>query len=103
MAGFIPKHVLKQIQNNVLSIQPTPEEHPKKYKAILKNGKSIYFGSKNHHHYFDRIGYYSHLNHMDQNRRERYRKRHQAIKTKSNKQAYKIALSPAWFSYWLLW
>ena len=47
----------------------------KKYDAF-KNGKYLVsFGSKNHGHYFDKIGFYSNLNHNDKKRRENYYKR----------------------------
>lgn len=46
----------------------------KKYYAIVGN-KKIYFGSAFHEHYYDKLGYYKHLNHNDEKRRENYYKR----------------------------
>ena len=44
----------------------------KKYDAF-KNGKYIVsFGSKKIFHYYDKIGFYKHLNHLDNKRRDNY-------------------------------
>lgn len=51
----------------------------KKYSVyVMKNNKKtlIHFGDKNYQHYKDKLGYYSHLDHNDKNRRERYYQRH---------------------------
>jgi hypothetical protein len=50
----------------------------KKYD-VYKDGKFITsFGSRAHQHYFDKIGKFSHLNHLDKKRRKLYRMRHKA-------------------------
>lgn len=50
----------------------------KKYKAILPNGKDVYFGDTRYQHYKDRtpLKIYSNLDHNDLKRRELYYKRH---------------------------
>jgi hypothetical protein len=49
----------------------------KKYDAFDENGQYITsFGDKRYQHFFDRIGFYSHLNHLDVDRLDRYYKRH---------------------------
>lgn len=47
----------------------------KKYSTQVGH-KFIHFGDKRYEHYFDKMGYYSHLNHNDDNRRRLYYKRH---------------------------
>ena len=47
----------------------------KKYKVFV-NGKYVFFGDKRYQQYHDRIGYYSRLDHLDTDRRARYRQRH---------------------------
>lgn len=54
----------------------------KKYDVykILDNNEVEYllsFGSKSNDQYFDRLGYYSDVNHNDEKRKESYLKRHQ--------------------------
>lgn len=80
----------------------------KKYKAIIYEGdkkiKTVQFGDKRYEQYQDNAcGYYSHLDHLDDDRRKAYRKRHRKIKTKSGEPAYKVKYSPAYFSYHYLW
>lgn len=67
----------------------------KKYYAVLNNGSKIHFGDSRYQHYFDKIGYYSHLNHYDLNRRNLYKKRHD-----NNRH---IKYTPGWFSDNILW
>jgi len=80
-----------------------------KYTAILKDGRRVNFGHRDYQHYKDsvpkRLGgkLWSHNDHNDKERRQRYRRRHEAIKTKSGKPAYKVKYSPSWFSYHFLW
>lgn len=80
--------------------------YPYKYTAILKDGKRVNFGNINYEHYKDQVPIkyrlYSHLNHLDKERRANYRKRHRAIKT-NGQRAINKKYSPAWFSYNLLW
>jgi len=85
-------------------------ESNKKYKVMIfdkrgKKIKTVQFGDKRYTQYKDKtpLKLYSHLDHKDKKRRERYRTRHEAIKTKEGKKAYKIKYSPSWFSYNYLW
>jgi hypothetical protein len=72
----------------------------KKYNAILRNKithrlTKVPFGDKRYYHYFDKIGHYSNLNHLDKNRRRLYRIRHaHDIKNK---------FSAGWFANHYLW
>jgi hypothetical protein len=87
------------------------ERGPKKYKytAVLKDGKRVNFGHSSYQQYKDSVpkslggGLWSHKDHNDSARRDNYRKRHGGVKTKSGKLAYKVELSPSWFSYNYLW
>jgi len=84
----------------------------KKYTAIIptKTGtKRVSFGSVGYAQYRDSVpksmggGKYSHLDHLDKKRRNRYRKRHGKIKLKDGTFAYKKKYTPAYLSYNLLW
>jgi hypothetical protein len=68
----------------------------KKYSVFKKfDHKYITsFGSVLHEHYKDKIGYYSHLDHLDPNRRKLYYKRHNKAYPKE---------SADWFSKKYLW
>ena len=80
-----------------------------KYTAILKNGRRVNFGHSDYQQYKDTVpknlggGKWSSKNHLDPERRRSYRSRHGAISTKTGQSAYTVKLSPAWFSYYLLW
>ena len=44
----------------------------KKYD-VFKDGKYLVsFGSKKNYHYYDKLGFYKHLNHLDNKRRDNY-------------------------------
>lgn len=58
-------------------IFPSSEESNKKYDVYKDNKYITSFGDKRYHHYKDKFGYYSNLNHNDEKRRELFRKRHQ--------------------------
>lgn len=78
----------------------------KKYSVyVLQNGKPriIHFGARRYEHYKDKIGRYSSLDHLDNKRRHNYRKRHEAIKLKNGKPAYKDKNQPAYWAYNYLW
>lgn len=75
----------------------------KKYRAVLKNKKTgntvnVHFGDTRYEHYKDStgLGEYSHLDHNDKDRRERYIKRHKGF----IKDGY---YSPGMFSLYYLW
>ena len=74
----------------------------KKYDAILLNKstgrfKRIPFGDKRYQQYKDSTGLnlYSHLNHLDKKRRDRYRLRHRGENNRK--------FSSGWFSWYFLW
>ena len=82
----------------------------KKYKAvhILPSGKighTTHFGDKRYEHYKDTtpLKAYTDLDHLDKERRERYRKRHSKIKLKDGRLAFKVPFTSAWFSWRYLW
>jgi hypothetical protein len=57
----------------------------KKYNAVLQNKKTkeklrISFGAKGYSHYYDKIGHYESLNHLDKERRKRYKQRHEGTR-----------------------
>ena len=80
-----------------------------KYVAVLPDGKRVRFGHSDYQHYKDSVpkslggGIWSHKDHGDPQRRERYRKRHAGVLTKDGTPAYKKRYSPSWFSYYFLW
>lgn len=80
-----------------------------KYTAVLPNGKRVHFGHTSYQHYYDSVpanlggGLWSTLNHLDEKRRDNYRKRHSGVLTRSGEKAYKREFSPSWFSYHFLW
>ena len=47
----------------------------KKYDVYKKNKYLVSFGSSSNQHYFDKIGHYSHLDHLDLKRKNNYYKR----------------------------
>ena len=47
----------------------------KKYDAYKNSKYLVSFGDKNYQHYFDKIGHYSHLDHLDLKRKNNYYKR----------------------------
>lgn len=68
----------------------------KKYD-VYKNGKYITsFGSSLHEHYFDKIGLWSHKNHLDKKRRQNYRSRHKNDNLNDKNSA-------GYFSWFYLW
>lgn len=76
----------------------------KKYDAILRNKatgktKKIPFGALGYAQYKDSTGLklYSSQDHLDEQRRKRYQKRHEGEGNASRK------YSAGWFSWWFLW
>jgi hypothetical protein len=55
------------------------------------------FGAKNMEHYFDKIGFYEKLNHLDEERKRRYILRHQNVGNIND------VKSAAFWSMWFLW
>jgi hypothetical protein len=73
----------------------------KKYMAKVGD-RWVHFGALGYQHYYDKIGLYHELDHLDKDRRKRYRERHRKIMVGSTP-AYKIKNSPSWFSWHYLW
>ena len=72
------------------------DKKDKKYKAILPDGKKVYFGATGYQQYEDKtpLKLYSNLDHHDKKRRELYYKRHNINYPK---------YSADWFSKVYLW
>ena len=66
----------------------------KKYDVYKNNKYLLSFGSKINQHYYDKIGFYKNLNHLDNKRRDNYCKRF-GIKAKPD--------TAKWFSHNYLW
>ncbi len=75
----------------------------KKYDVFLDGKKIASYGAIGYQHYFDKIGEYSELDHLDKERRKKYRERHSKILNKNGIPSYQVKYSPAWFSWHLLW
>lgn len=91
------------IGNNTFYVEKSKRKF-KKYDVyeVLKNGKHKYilsFGDNRYQHFKDLIGEWSHLDHLDKNRRKNYRKRHEGMSGKNIYNPYKSAF----WSYWYLW
>jgi len=65
----------------------------KKYYAIVDD-KKVHFGDNRYEQYYDKMHYYSHLNHFNNTRRKNYYSRH-------GRQAKEG--SAKWFSHKILW
>lgn len=90
----------------------TPGSGVKKYIAIVPRAGGtlrVSFGDQRYGHYKDQVpasmggGEWSSLDHLDKDRRRRYRARHSAIKCKDGVRCVDVRFSPAWFSYHFLW
>lgn len=66
----------------------------KKYYALV-DGRQVHFGDRGYQHYYDKIGAFSHLNHLDPARRLRYKQRHEKDRH--------VKWSPGWFADRILW
>lgn len=84
----------------------------KKYRAWYfdNSGKLKYtdFGSRSYQHYKDTTGdkLFSHLDHLDEERRRKYISRHSKIMMNFNgkkRPAITVKYTPAWFSMKYLW
>lgn len=76
----------------------------KKYMILYKN-KWIHFGDKRYQHYRDStgLGIYSHLDHMDKERRRKYLLRSKAIKNKKGQLTWNDKSSSNYYSIKYLW
>ena len=83
--------------------------YPKKYTAVLDDGRRVHFGDRRYQHYLDSVpkkmggGRCGSKDHRDIKRRKSYRARHKMVVAKSGRKAYRIKYSPSWFSYYYLW
>jgi hypothetical protein len=77
----------------------------KKYSVTTPKGKNIHFGDTRYQQYKDSTGLdmYSHLDHLDKQRRERYLTRAKGIKDKSGKLTWKDPESSNYYSIRFLW
>ncbi len=95
------------LRNNVEKFIIGPTVY--KYTAVLKSGKRVNFGRRGYEHFKDSVpkdmggGRWNHKDHGDKARRTNYRARHGGVLTKNGQPAYKVKLSPSWFSYYYLW
>jgi hypothetical protein len=74
----------------------------KKLMTIV-NGKKLHFGDSRYSHYMDRTKIWSSKDTLDKKKRESYRKRHSAIKTKDGRLAISDPSQPAYHSLRVLW
>lgn len=74
--------------------EPFSSPRPGKKLYVIYKNKPIHFGAR---------GMEDYLIHRDPVRRERYRKRHSAIRLKSGKLAYMDRSQPAYYAYRILW
>ena len=68
----------------------------KKYDVYFKNKYVCSYGDIRYFHYYDKIGYYSNLNHYNEQRRINYRKRHMSDHINDPN-------FPGYWSYHYLW
>lgn len=79
--------------NNYTFVAPSKRKH-KKYDVYKGNKYITSFGDNRYSQYYDQIGFYSKLNHLDNKRKELYYNRH-------GKNA--DFESPKWFAHKFLW
>ena len=77
----------------------------KKYRLISPKGKIIDFGDTRYEHYKDQtnIKLYTNLDHLDNERRSKYRARASKIKNKNNQLTYNNPEYANYYSYNYLW
>lgn len=84
-----------------------PKDTWNKYRTDkpLNRGKYkiVTFGDPNYEQYKDVLGDWSHLDHKDKDRRQKYMDRHSKIKLKDGRYSYKVPYTKEFFSYYLLW
>jgi hypothetical protein len=56
-------------------VRPSTRKN-KKYDVFEDDKYLLSFGDKRYQQYYDKIGFYSHLNHLDNERKKRYYARH---------------------------
>ena len=75
----------------------------KKYMVISPKGEVIHFGDTRYQQFHDKLGAYSHLDHNDKQRRDRYLKRAKGIKNKEGKLTWKDKESANYYAVKYLW
>ena len=77
----------------------------KKYRVISPQGKIIDFGDNRYQHYKDQtdLKLYSKLDHLNDERRNKYRARASKIKNKNNQLTYNNSEYANYYSYNYLW
>lgn len=77
----------------------------KKYSVITPQGKKIHFGDTRYMHFRDTtgLGLYTHLNHNDKKRQERYLKRAKGIKNSKGEYTYLDPESSNYYAVRFLW
>ncbi len=78
----------------------------KKYSVyVMKNDakRLIHFGDRSMQHYFDKIGHWKSLNHLDKERRKRYLARARGIKNSAGALTWKDRNSANFYSVKYLW
>jgi len=113
-----------ELFNDIAEIrfEPGKKGKPYKYKAYVpkeiwnkwrpdyplknKEFREKTFGMQGYAQYKDKLGHWSKNDHKDEERRERYKKRHEPIKKTIDGveyHAYKVPFTDEFFSYYLLW
>lgn len=103
-------NIIKDQYGNYIIFSKAPPKTGNKYKADVYDADarliaSSLFGSAYYEQYKDRtpLKLWSNFDHLDENRRRRYRQRHSKILLKDGRPAYTVPYTPAYFSYYYLW
>jgi len=95
------------MDDRIISFAKSPRKGKKYRVFFIDNNElnSVDFGAIGYDQYKDStgLGLYSHLDHLDEKRRYRYRARHSKIKLKDGRLAFKVFGTPAYFSWNFLW
>lgn len=83
---------------------PTNKKYSVYVKTNTKKGyKTIHFGDSRYKHFKDKLGYYKHLDHNDEKRRQQYLARAKGIKNKKGELTWKDKNSPNYYAVKYLW
>lgn len=76
-----------------------------KYSVITPSGRKINFGHKKYKHYKDTtgLGLYSHMNHLNKDRRKSYLARAKGIRDAKGMLTYKNKEKPNYYAIKYLW
>lgn len=97
---------ISQIKEQLKDYTVKPSKKKNKKYDVYENGEYLLsFGGdpKKYEHYFDKLGHYSHLDHMDNKRRENYYKRHHPGQTIKEALLNTPLDSAKWWSSAFLW